>query len=100
MTRIFMAFPAAILLLSFSVSAKAQSLVDGPGSPQVAPHLPQAQPASSAHAAAIVVRPSLTDEQMADLPIAPQASPGASQPYKRTAGHDPKKTVSRKKPRS
>ena len=93
MTRIFMAFPAAILLLSFSVSAKAQSLVDGPGSPQVAPHLPQAKPASSAQAAAIVVRPSLTDEQMADLYMARKEYREASQLYKRLADQDPKNAV-------
>ena len=93
MTRTFMAFPAAILLLGFSVSAKAQSLVDSPGAPQVAPHLPQAQPPSPAQAPAIVVRPSLSDEQMADLYMARKEYREASQLYKRLADQNPQNAV-------
>src|SRR5215467_5815611 len=67
MTRISVAFPATVLLLSLSISTAAQSLVDGPGGAPVAPRVPQAQPASPAQSPVIVVRPDLNDEQMADL---------------------------------
>jgi tetratricopeptide (TPR) repeat protein len=91
------AFPAAILLLSVvPAAAQAQSLVDGPGTPSastVAPHVPQAQPASPAQSSAIVVRPDLTDEQMADLYMARKEYREASQLYKRLAEENPRNAV-------
>lgn len=96
MTRTVMAFPAAILLLCFSVPAKGQSLVDGPSIPpasQVAPHLPQAQQQSPVPTSPIVVRPDLSDEQMADLYMARKEYREASQLYKRLTEQDPKNAV-------
>lgn len=96
MTRSRVAFPAVILLLSsFSISTAGQSLLDGsgPGDPPVAPHLPQAQPPSPAQAPAIVVRPDLTDEQMADLYMARKDYREASQLYKRLADQNPQNPV-------
>jgi tetratricopeptide (TPR) repeat protein len=92
MTRTAMAFPAAILLLSLSIPAKGQSLVDGPSAP-VAPHLPQAQPPSPGQSPVIVVRPDLTDEQMADLYMARKEYREASQLYKRLADQNPQNAV-------
>lgn len=93
MTRTFMAFPAAILLLSVSIPAKAQSLVDGPGAAPVAPHLPQAQPPSPGQAPPIVVRPNLTDEQMADLYMARKEYREAAQLYKKLVDQNPQNAV-------
>lgn len=97
MTRTLVAFPAAILLLSFSVPARGQSLLhNGPGTPPapvVAPHLPQAQPPSPAQAPAIVVRPDLTDEQMADLYMARKEYREAAQLYKRLVDQNPQNAV-------
>ncbi|SRR6266571_137360 len=94
MTRILVAIPAGILLLSLSMPAAGQSLVDGPGStPPVAPHLPQAQPPSPAQSSVIVVRPDLTDEQMADLYMARKEYREASVIYKRLADQNPQNPV-------
>lgn len=94
MTRILVAIPAGILLLSLTMPAAGQSLVDGPGStPPVAPHLPQAQPPSPAQSSVIVVRPDLTDEQMADLYMARKEYREASVIYKRLADQNPQNPV-------
>lgn len=97
MTRILVAFPAAILLLSFSSPARGQSLLETPGAPpaapKVAPHLPQAQPPSPAQAPAIVVRPDLTDEQMADLYMARKEYQEAAKLYKRLVDQNPLNAV-------
>lgn len=93
MTRTFMAFPAGVLLLSLSISTAAQSLVDGPGSAPVAPRVPQAQPASPAQPPVIVVRPDLSDEQMADLYMARKEYREASQLYKRLVDQNPQNAI-------
>ena len=95
MTRTLMAFPAAFLLLILSVPVKGQSpfVDDGSGTPQVAPHLPQAQPPSPAQASPIVVRPDLSDEQMADLYMARKEYREASQLYKKLADQNPQNAV-------
>jgi tetratricopeptide (TPR) repeat protein len=93
MTRISVAFPAGVLLLSLSISTAAQSLVDGPGSAPVAPRVPQAQPPSPAQSPVIVVRPDLSDEQMADLYMARKEYREASQLYKRLVDQDPQNAV-------
>lgn len=93
MTRTFMAFPVGVLLLSLSISTAAQSLVDGPGSAPVAPHMPQAQPPSPAQSPVIVVRPDLSDEQMADLYMARKEYREASQLYKRLVDQNPQNAV-------
>lgn len=93
MTRIFVAFPASVLLLSFSISTAGQSLVDGPGSAPVAPRVPQVQSAPPAQSPVIVVRPNLSDEQMADLYMARKEYREASQLYKRLVDQDPQNAV-------
>jgi tetratricopeptide (TPR) repeat protein len=94
MTRILVAIPAGILLLSLSMPAAGQSFVDGAGSTlPVAPHLPQAQPPSPAQSSVIVVRPDLTDEQMADLYMARKEYREASVIYKRLADQNPQNPV-------
>lgn len=93
MTRTSMAFPAGVLLLTLSISTAAQSLVDGPDSAPVSPRVPQAQPASPAQSPVIVVRPDLTDEQMADLYMARKEYREASQLYKRLVDQNPQSAV-------
>ena len=98
MIRMSVAFPASVLFLSLSIprAAPAQSLVDGPAAQPasaVAPHAPQAQPPSPAQSSAIVVRPDLTEEQMADLYMARKEYREASQLYKRLADQNPQNAV-------
>lgn len=98
MMRIRVAFPASVLLVSLCIplAAQSQSLVDGPGAPPastVAPHSPQAQPPSPAQSSTIVVRPDLTEEQMADLYMARKEYREASQLYKRLADQNPQNAV-------
>jgi len=95
MSRTGMAFPAAALLLSFTVPAAAQSpsLIDKPASSPVTPYVPQAQAASPAQTSSAGVRPDLTDEQMADLYMARKEYREASQLYKRLTEQDPKNAV-------
>jgi tetratricopeptide (TPR) repeat protein len=98
MIRTSVAFPATVLLLSLCMppAAQSQSLVDGPGAPPastVAPHSPQAQPPSPAQSSTIVVRPDLTEEQMADLYMARKEYREASQLYKRLAEQNPQNAV-------
>jgi tetratricopeptide (TPR) repeat protein len=92
MTRLQVAFPASILLFSLSVSSAAQSLVENPTG-LVAPHLPQAQPPPPAQSSVIVVRPDLSDEQMADLCMARKEYREASQLYKRLSDQNPRNPV-------
>ena len=93
MTRFRVAFPATVLLLSLSISTAAQSLVDGPGGAPVAPRVPQAQPPSPAQSPVIVVRPDLSDEQMADLYMARKEYREAAQLYKRLTDQDPRNAI-------
>lgn len=93
MTRFRVAFPASVLLLSLSISTAAQSLVDGPGGAPVAPRVPQAQPPSPAQSPVIVVRPDLSDEQMADLYMARKEYREAAQLYKRLTDQNPQNAV-------
>lgn len=93
MNRILVAFPASILLLSLSIPAAGQSLVDDPDTPPVAPRLPQAQPPSPAQSSVIVVRPDLTDEQRADLYMARKEYQEAAQLYKRLADQNPQNPI-------
>jgi len=93
MMRVRMAFPLTVLLLSVSIPSAGQSLVENGGSPPVAPHLPQAQPPSPAQSSVVVVRPDLTDEQLADLYMARKEYREASQLYKKLADQNPQNPV-------
>jgi tetratricopeptide (TPR) repeat protein len=92
MTRLVTAFLASILLLTLSMPSAGQSLVETPGMP-IAPRAPQAQPQSPAQSSVIVVRPDLTDEQLADLYMVRKDYRGAAQVYKRLADQNPQNPV-------
>lgn len=92
MTRLVTAFLAGILLLTLSMPSAGQSLVETPGMP-IAPRVPQAQPQSPAQSSVIVVRPDLTDEQLADLYMVRKDYRGAAQVYKRLADQNPRNPV-------
>src|SRR5207302_6180550 len=98
MIRTSLAFPASVLFLSLCIpqAARPQSLVDNPGPPPpstVAPHVPQAQPPNPTQSSTIVVRPNLTEEQMADLYLARKEYREASQLYKKLADQNPQNAV-------
>src|SRR5260370_8335661 len=86
MIRIKMAFPAIVLLLALSVSSAGQTLVEPPGGP-VVPRVAQSQ--SPTESSVIVVKPELTDEQLADLSMARKDFREAAFSYKRLSHHNP-----------
>lgn len=90
MTRIRVAFPASILLLTLSIPSAGQSLAETPGMP-VAPRTAQSQ--AAADSSVIVVRPELTDEQLADLYMVRKDYREAAVIYKRLADQDPRNPV-------
>ncbi len=92
MNRFQMAFPVSILLLSLSIPAVGQSLVENPDT-RVAPQVPQGQPQSPAASSVIVVKPELSDEQMADLYMVRKEYREAAQVYKRLADQNPQNPV-------
>src|SRR5713226_5662036 len=96
MIRIKMAFPVIVLLLTLSISSAGQTFVDTPGAP-VAPRAVQSQaqaPAQSpAEASVVVVKPGLTDEQLADLYMARKEYREAALSYKRLAEQNPQNPV-------
>ncbi len=94
MTRTQMAFPASILLFTLSIPAAGQSLLENPETavaPRLGPAHQQQQP--SADSAVIVVRPELTDEQMADLYMVRKDYREATLVYKRLADQNPHNPV-------
>jgi tetratricopeptide (TPR) repeat protein len=92
MTRMLVAIPASILFLTLSMPTAGQSLVEDP-SPPVAKQLPQGQPPSPAQSSVIVVRPDLSDEQLADLYMARKEFREASVIFKRLADQNPQNPV-------
>jgi tetratricopeptide (TPR) repeat protein len=92
MTSIRMAFPAIVLLFTLSMSSAGQTFVETPGVP-VAPRLGQSQPQSPAESSVIVVKPELTDEQLADLYMARKDYREAALSYKRLADQNPQNPV-------
>ena len=90
MTRIKLAFPVIVLLLTLSTSSPGQTLVEPPGGP-VAPRVAQAQ--SPTESSVIVVKPELTDEQLADLSMARKDFREAAFSYKRLADQNPRNPV-------
>jgi tetratricopeptide (TPR) repeat protein len=96
MIRIKMAFPAVVLFLTLSTSSAGQTFVETPGA-RVAPlsvQAPAQAPAQSqAESAVIVVKPGLTDEQMADLYMARKEYREAAFSYKRLSDQDPRNPV-------
>src|SRR6266576_4113889 len=92
MTSIRMAFPAIVLLFTLSMPSAGQTFVETPGVP-VAPRLGQSQPQSPAESSVIVVKPELTDEQLADLYMARKDYREAALSYKRLADQNPQNPV-------
>jgi tetratricopeptide (TPR) repeat protein len=96
MTRIRMAFPAVVLLLALSISSAGQTFVETPCAP-VVPRAVQSQaqsPAQSpAESSVIVVKPGLSEEQLADLYMARKDYREAAFSYKRLADQNPKNPV-------
>lgn len=92
MNRFQMAFPASILLLSLSVPSAGQSLEENQDT-RSAPQAPQGQAQPPAASSVIVVKPELTDEQVADLYMARKEYREAAQVYKRLAGQNPQNAV-------
>src|SRR6184192_4284415 len=92
MIRVRMAFPAIVLLFTLSMSSAGQTFVETPGV-AVAPRLGQSQPQSPAESSVIVVKPELTDEQLADLYMARKDYREAAMSYKRLADGNPQNPV-------
>src|SRR6266852_295329 len=92
MIKIKMAFPAVVLLLTLSISSAGQTYLETPGAP-VAPRVAQSKPQSPAESSVIVVKPGLTDEQLADLYMARKDYREAALSYKRLADQNPRNPV-------
>ncbi len=92
MIRIKVAFLAIVLLLTLSISSAGQTYVENPGAP-VAPRVAQSLPQSPAGTSVIVVKPGLTDEQVADLFMARKEYREAALSYKRLADQNPRNPV-------
>jgi len=92
MTRIRLAFPAVVLLLTLSVPSAGQMFLETPSVP-VAPRVAQSQPQSPTDSAVIVVKPELTQEQLADLYMARKDYREAALTYKRLADQNPQNPV-------
>src|SRR5438093_13140923 len=92
MIRVRLAFPALVLLFSLSIPAAGQSFTETPSAP-VVPRTQQAQPQSPAESSVIVVKPGLTDEQLADLYMARKEYREAAMSYKRLADGNPQNPV-------
>ncbi len=92
MSRIPVAFPASILLLTLSIPCAGQSLVEGPEK-SVAPRVAQSQQQTPVDSSVIVVKPELTEEQLADLYMARKDYREAAQVYKRLTDQNPQNPV-------
>ena len=92
MTSLSAAFPASILLFTLSIPSAGQSLVENPAIP-IAPGPVQTQQQSSPPSSVIVVRPELSDEQLADLYMVRKDYREAAQVYKRLADLNPQNPV-------
>jgi len=89
MIRFHAAVPASFLLLSFSIPSAGQSFFERNGIVSDAPIMQQERVDSSA----IVVRPALTTEQLADLYMVRKDYREAAQTYKRLADENPRNAV-------
>ncbi len=92
MISIKMAFPAVVLLLTLSVPSTGQTFLEKSSVP-VVPRVAQSQPQSPADSAVIVVKPELTQEQLADLYMARKDYHEAALTYKRLADQNPQNPV-------
>src|SRR5260370_713006 len=94
MISLRLAFPVSVLLLSLSISSAGQSFSDTPDTP-VLPRVAQSptQSQSPAETSVIVVKPGLTDEEIADLYMVRKEYREATQVYKRLADQNPRNPV-------
>jgi len=94
MTSIRLALPASILLFTLSIPSAGQSLLEDPVTPVLPGGVPVQAPAQSpADSAVIVVRPELTDEQLADLYMVRKDYREAAMVYKRLTDQNPRNPV-------
>jgi tetratricopeptide (TPR) repeat protein len=96
MIRIRMAFPAIVLLFTLSVSSAGQTFVETPGTPvlhRAVQSQAQMPAQSQAESSVIVVKPGLTEEQLADLYMARKDYREAATSYKRLADQNPRNPV-------
>jgi tetratricopeptide (TPR) repeat protein len=94
MTSIRLALPASILLFTLSIPSAGQSLFEDPVTPVVPGGVPVQAPAQSpADSSVIVVRPELTDEQLADLYMVRKDYREAAMVYKRLTDQNPRNPV-------
>jgi tetratricopeptide (TPR) repeat protein len=92
MIRIKVAFPVFVLLFALSIPSSGQTFFDTPDA-AVAPGVAQSQPQSPTDSSVIVVKPGLTDEQLADLYMARKDYREAALSYKRLADQNPRNPV-------
>jgi tetratricopeptide (TPR) repeat protein len=96
MNRNLVAFLAGLLLFSFTISSSAQTFSDSAGVssvPHVGVTLAQPQLPPPTDPSVITVRPSLSDEQMADLHMVRKEYREASLIFKRLSDADPRNAV-------
>ena len=96
MTCIRMAFPASLLLLTLSIPSSGQTFVETAATavvPRVVQSPAQTPAQSPAESSVIVVKPELTDEQMADLYMVRKEYREAMLVYKRLTDQHPQNPV-------
>ena len=92
MIRIKVAFPAVVLLFALSVPSAGQTFFETRDA-AMAPRVAQSQPQSPTDSSVIVVKPGLTDEQLADLYMARKDYREAALTYKQLADRNPQNPV-------
>jgi tetratricopeptide (TPR) repeat protein len=92
MIKIKVAFPAVVLLFALSVPSAGQTFFENREA-AVAPRVAQSPPQSPTDSSVIVVKPGLTDEQLADLYMARKDYREAALTYKRLADQNPQNPV-------
>jgi tetratricopeptide (TPR) repeat protein len=92
MIRTKVAFPVFVLLFALSIPSAGQTFFETRDA-AVAPRVAQSQPQSPTESSVIVVKPGLTDEQLADLYMARKDYREAAIAYKRLADQNPQNPV-------
>jgi tetratricopeptide (TPR) repeat protein len=92
MIRIKVAFPVFVLLFALSIPSAGQTFFEARDA-AVAPRVAQSQPQSPTESSVIVVKPGLTEEQLADLYMARKDYREAALTYKRLADQNPQNPV-------
>jgi tetratricopeptide (TPR) repeat protein len=92
MIRTKVAFPVFVLLFALSIPSAGQTFFETRDA-AMAPRVAQSQPQSPTDSSVIVVKPGLTDEQLADLYMARKDYREAALSYKRLADQNPRNPV-------